>query len=76
MIGSLPPSDFVEEAFRRGEISARRKSILIVLVARFGPAAEALEVELQTVEYEQFKDLVPFAVNCRNLASFRKRLLS
>jgi hypothetical protein len=64
MIGSLPPSD------------ARRESILILLVGRFGSAAESLEVELQAVESDRLADLAPFAIKCRNLASFRKRLLS
>ena len=76
MIGWLPDSDFVEEARREGATKARRESILIYLVARFGPAAEALKDELQTIEYERLQDLVTFAAKCRNLASFRKRLLS
>ncbi len=68
--------DFVEGAFRRGEMKARRKSILIVLVARFGPTAESLKVELEAVEYDRLEDLLDWAMDCPDLQLFRQRLLS
>ena len=45
-------------------------------MGRFGPAAKELEVELKAVEFDRLSDLAKFAAKCRNLASFRKRLLS
>ena len=76
MIESPIYQEIVEESERNGETRAMRRNILNILVSRFGPAARALEVELQAVEYERLDDLVTFAAKCRNLASFRKRLLS
>ena len=45
-------------------------------MSRFGPPAKELEVELMAVDFDRLSDLVEFAVKCRNLASFRKRLVS
>jgi hypothetical protein len=76
MIESPIYQEIVEESRREGATEALRKAILNFLVRRFGATAEALEVELKAVEYERLEDLVMFAAKCRNLASFRKRLLS
>ncbi len=76
MIESLLYQEIVEESERKGETGARRKDILSFLRGRFGPAADALEVELEAVEFDRLDELVEFAAKCRNLASFRKRLLS
>lgn len=76
MIESPIYQEIVEEAERIGETKAMRRSILTFLSARFGPEAQSLEVELNAVELDRLGDLVPFAATCRNLASFRKRLLS
>ena len=76
MIQSPLYQEVVEEAERKGEMKAWRQAILKFLRSRFGPAAEALEVELTAVEFDRLDDLVEFAAKCRSLASFRKRLLS
>jgi hypothetical protein len=76
MIESPIYQEIVAESRREGETRARQEDILRFLVGRFGPAAGALEVEVKAVEYERLEDLVTFAAKCRNLASFRKRLLS
>jgi hypothetical protein len=76
MIGSPLYQEIVEEAERNGETRAMRRVILKFLSARFGPAAKDLEVELKAVEFDRLDGLVDFAAKCRNLAAFRKRLLS
>ena len=76
MIQSPLYQEIVEESERKGETRARQQDILRFLRGRFGPAAEALEVELKAVEFDRLDELVEFAAKCRNLASFRKRLLS
>jgi hypothetical protein len=68
--------EIVEEAERKGETKARQEDIMDVLKTRFGPAAKDLEVELKAVEFDRLGALHKFAVKCRNLASFRKHLLS
>jgi predicted transposase YdaD len=76
MIESPIYQEIVAESKREGATEARQQDILRFLVGRFGPTAEALEVELKAVEYERLDDLVTLAAKCRNLESFRKRLLS
>jgi hypothetical protein len=76
MIDSPLYQQVVEEAERKGATEARRQDILNFLMSRFGPAAKDLEVELKAVEFDRLDDLITFAAKCRNLASFRKRLLS
>jgi hypothetical protein len=76
MIESPVYQEIVEEAERKGAIEGKRGMILNILARRFGPAAKDLEVELNAVEYDRLDDLGLFAARCRNLASFRKRLLS
>ncbi len=76
MIQSPLYQEIVAESERKGEIEAWRQGIIDILVRRFGPPAEALEVEVRAVEFDRLRELHGFAVTCRNLASFRKRLLS
>ncbi|HZW31837.1 MAG TPA: hypothetical protein VFF52_14085 [Isosphaeraceae bacterium] len=68
--------EIVEEAERKGAIETRLQDLLDVLVSRFGAVAQDLEVELRAVEFDRLDDLGLIAARCRNLASFRKRLLS
>jgi hypothetical protein len=68
--------EIVEEAKRKGATEGKQEMLLDFLVSRFGPAAKDLEVELKAVEFDQLDDLGQFAAKCRNLASFRKRLLA
>jgi hypothetical protein len=68
--------EVVEEAKREGETKAWRQNVMDVLEARFGPPARELEVEVAAVEFDRLRELHLFAVKCRNLAAFRKRLFS
>jgi hypothetical protein len=76
MIQSPLYQEVVEEARREGATKAWRQAILDFLVSRFGPPAKDLEVELKAVEFDRLSELAKYAAKCRNLASFRKRLLS
>jgi hypothetical protein len=76
MIHSPLYQEVVEEAERKGETKAKRGAILKVLMTRFGDAARDLKVELEAVEFDRLDGLFDLALGCRNLASFRKRLLS
>ena len=69
-------AEIVEESERKGATEAKRGMLLRFLVSRFGAAAKELEGELKAVEFDRLDDLAEFAAKCRNLASFRKRLLS
>ena len=68
--------EIVEEGERKGATEATRKLMLGFLVGRFGPAAKDLDVELRAVDLDRLEELAEFAARCRNLASFRKCLLS
>jgi hypothetical protein len=51
------------------------RAVIDILVARFGPKAEALETELKAIGHEsRLKELVKHAATCRTLSSFRKQL--
>jgi hypothetical protein len=76
MIESPLYQEVVEESRREGATQARRQDIMDILESRFGSPARELEIELAAVEFERLRDLTLFAVKCRNLAAFRKRLLS
>jgi hypothetical protein len=76
MIESPIYQEIVAESKREGATEARQQDIIDVLVTRFGAAAKALELELKAVVFDRLSDLVKYAGKCRNLASFRKRLLS
>jgi hypothetical protein len=76
MIQSPLYQEIVEDSKKEGLTEARQEDIMDALVRRFGPSAQALEVEVKAVEFDRLRDLHGFAVTCRSLASFRKRLLS
>ena len=76
MIESPLYQDIVEEARREGETRAMQRGILDLLEIRFGPQAKDLEVELNAVAFDRLRELLRLAATSRNLASFRKRLLS
>ncbi len=53
----------------------KRHIILDFLVARFGPEAEEVATQLETIADDaRLKELVKFAPYCADLASFRKEL--
>ncbi len=74
MIESPLYQEIVAEAERVGETKARQQDIVEILTTRFGRAAKAVELALQSVEFERLRDLLKFAVECSSLAAFRKRL--
>ncbi len=54
---------------------ARRRAIVDVLVARFGPRAEDLCAQLETINDEgRLKELVAFAAICPDLEAFERRI--
>jgi hypothetical protein len=76
MIESPLYQEIAVELTREGAIKARQQDIIDFLEGRFGPPARELEVELKAVDFDRLSDLVKFAAKCRNLAAFRKKLLS
>ncbi len=76
MIESPLYQEIAVQLKREGESQARQQDIMDALECRFGLAAKELEVELAAVEFDRLRELLLFAVKCRNLAEFRKRLLS
>jgi hypothetical protein len=76
MIESPLYREVVEEAKREGATEAMQQDILDLLEVRFGPQSKDLEIELKAIAFDQLRELLRFAVKCRSLASFRKRLLS
>ncbi|MFI5458416.1 MAG: hypothetical protein ACHRXM_23545 [Isosphaerales bacterium] len=68
-------SPLIEELKAEWTHETMIKSVIDVLVARFGPKAERLEIELKTVGDEaRLRELVKYAATCRTLNSFRKQL--
>jgi hypothetical protein len=76
MIESPLYQEIAVELKREATTAARLQGIMDVLQGRFGLAAKELEVELAAVDSDRLRELLVFAVKCRNLAAFRKRLLS
>jgi predicted transposase YdaD len=76
MLESPLYQEIVEEARREGETRAMQRDILDLLEIRFGPEAKDLEVELNAIAFDRLRELHRLAATSRNLASFRKRLLS
>ena len=70
MIESPLYQEIVAEAERVGETKARQQDIVEILTTRFGRAAKAVELALQSVEFERLRDLLKFAVECPSLAAF------
>jgi len=53
----------------------KRRTIVDVLVARFGPEAEETAIQLETIADDaRLKELARFAAVCSDLTSFRKEL--
>ena len=56
-------------------LEAKRRTLVHVLVARFGPEAEEIATRLETIADEaRLKDLIKLAAYCADLQSFRKEL--
>ncbi|MGO8898547.1 MAG: hypothetical protein ACLQU5_09375 [Isosphaeraceae bacterium] len=53
----------------------KRRTIVDFLVARFGPEAEEIATQLETIADEaRLKELIKLAAYCADLQSFRKEL--
>ncbi len=77
MIESPLLQEFEAKATLRATLKARREDILEVLEARFGPVPPDLPHALQAIEEERnLGPLVKEAACCRDLDSFRARLIS
>ncbi len=76
MIQSPLYQEIVAESELKGATETRQAYILKVLRNRFGDAAKELDVELKAVEHERLDSLFDRALNCPDLESFRKELLS
>ncbi len=64
-------AEWTREAVREG----KRRTIVDVLVARFGPQAEEIAPQLETIADDaRLKELAGFAAVCSDLPSFRKEL--
>ena len=64
-------AEWTREAVREG----KRRTLVDVLVARFGPEAEETAIQLETIADDaRLKELTRFAAVCADLPSFRKEL--
>ena len=63
-------AEWTREASRR-----QRRTLVDVLVVRFGPEAEETAIQLETIADDaRLKELARFAAVCADLPSFRKEL--
>jgi hypothetical protein len=64
-------AEWTQEGAREGE----RKTIIILLVARFGNEAKGLRAKLDMIDDEaRLQELAEAAATCPNLKAFRRRL--
>jgi hypothetical protein len=64
-------AEWTREAVRED----KRRTIVDFLVGRFGPEAEEIATQLETIADDaRLKELVKFAAYCADLQSFRKKL--
>jgi hypothetical protein len=77
MIESPVLQELKAEWTREAAREAKRRAIVDVLVARFGPQAEEIATQLETIaDDSRLKELVKVAAVCSDLPSFRKELAS
>jgi len=63
------------EAARETALQTNRRAIVDILVARFGPQAEEVATQLETIDDDaSLKGLIKFAAVCSDFQSFRKEL--
>jgi len=68
-------AEWTRDAAREAALQTKRRIILDFLVARFGPEAEEIATQLETIADDaRLKELVKFAPYCADLPSFRKEL--
>ncbi len=70
--------EVIDQATQKGERKGKREAtegaLLIVLVARFGAEAEAMQTELKSIRDDRLKNLLVLAGTCPDLDSFRAQL--
>ena len=75
MIESPVLQELKAEWTRDAARQTNRRAIVDFLVARFGPEAEEIATQLETIADDaRLKELVKLAAVCSDLASFRKEL--
>ena len=75
MIESPVLQELKAEWTRDAAREAKRRTIVDFLVARFGPEAEEIATQLETIADDaRLKELVKLAAVCSDLPSFRKEL--
>ena len=75
MIESPVLQELKAEWTREAAREAKLRTLVDVLVARFGPQAEEIATQLETIADDaRWKELVKLAALCSDLQSFRKEL--
>jgi len=75
MIESPVLQELKAEWTREAFCEARRRTLVDVLVARFGPQAEEIATQIETIADDaRITELVKLAALCSDLPSFRKEL--
>ena len=75
MIESPVLQELKAEWTREAVREARRGTLVDILVARFGPEAEEIEIQLETIADDaRWEQLVKLSALCSDLPSFRKEL--
>ena len=68
-------SPMVKELIADGERAGQRKSIMLVLVTRFGPSARDVRSMLNTItDDKKLDELTQLSASCPDLESFKKGL--
>ena len=68
-------AEWTREAAREAALQTNRRTIVDFLVARFGPQAEEIATQLETITDDaRLTELVKLAAVCSDLPSFRKEL--
>ena len=68
-------AEWTRDAAREAALQTNRRTIVDFLVARFGPEAEEIATQLETIADDaRLKELIKLAAVCSDLPSFRKEL--
>jgi len=68
-------AEWTRDAAREAALQTNRRAIVDFLVARFGPEAEEIATQLETIADDaRLKELIKLAAVCSDLPSFRKEL--
>ena len=66
-------AEWTRDAAREAALQTNRRAIVDFLVARFGPEAEEIATQLETIADDaRLKKLIKLAAVCSDLPSFRK----